>query len=67
MEQHDRGAVAGTFVDIVHAQRSGVAGGNIDIMRFERITLETGESAIGRAQDVHADPSKQRRVVGVRT
>ncbi len=59
-QQHDGGAVPRTLVDVVHPQRRGVGGGDVDVVRLERIAGQLGEAVFGGTQYVHQDPTLAR-------
>ena len=56
VQQHDRRAVGRTLVDIVHAQRLGVVGGHLHVVRRKRVAHKVGGAGVRSSQDVHAAP-----------
>ena len=57
------GALAGTFVEVVHAQRAAVTVVDVDVVRLEREIGKIGEALVGGAQALHAGQSARQSTV----
>ena len=53
VQQHDRRAVDGPLVEEVHAQRWSAAGGHVEVVSYERVTLQVFESRVWGSQHIH--------------
>ena len=65
VHQQDRRGVGRPLVEVVHPQRAAFAVGDVGVVRFERIPVESVESIVRCAQRLHGHVSSSRTVGSV--